>query len=273
MKKNLLFTILLFAAFVTSYGQSGLCSVSYWNQTYANARLKIYDSCMTITGVVKYEIPPSGLFGTGDGDYHIYILPDTQYSWMVSYRDTNYLKLCEGSDSGGYRLICIPCLNVEEVCKGAPTDAGAQASVDSACHGVFNDSIYLPNVGEYVRCSGPFIYDTVHCWNELHPISYMVVVNPSYIPEVSGSSFLDGMKVFPQPANNEVEFHFEHAPHAVTLVKFYNAQGRQLFVYALAETNDLYLNVENWPSGSYPYAIVSQEQGKLLKSGVMSVVH
>jgi len=268
MRKILLSTFLSLVI-LALFGQN-VCDTTYWNHTYANARLKIYNQgCMSITGTIKTLLPPAL---TGDGDYHIYVLPDTQYSWMVSYRDSAYLPLCEGSDSDGYRLICIPCLNVEEVCKGAPTDASVSSIVDSACEN-FNDTTYLPNVGEYVRATGPFIYDTVHCWNELHPISSMIVLGATNIPEPNGASFLDGMKIFPQPANDDMEFAFAHPPHALTFIKLYNAQGRQLYVYGMAETNVLYLDVSTWPSGTYLYTIVSQEQGTVLKSGKISVVH
>ena len=272
MKKTLLTSALSLFVISVAFCQT-VCDTNYWNHTYANARLKVYNQgCQTITGTIKALIQPGGLLGTGDGDYHIYVLPDSEYAWMVSYRDTNYLKLCEGSDSAGYRLLCTPCLNVEEVCKGAATDASVSATVDSACQG-FNDTVYLPNVGEYVRCSGPFIYDTVHCWNELHPISHMELVGATSIPEPEENSFIDGMRIFPQPANNDLEFDFAHAPHTLTLVKFYNAQGRQLFAYGMAETNILYLDVQNWPSGNYLYSIVLQENGRMLKSGMFSVVH
>ena len=262
----------LFSVFITAFAFSqAICDSNYWNHTYANARLKVYQQgCQTITGVIKSLLPPSF---TGDGDYHIYVLPDSQFAWMVSYRDSDYLKLCEGSDSADYRLICIPCLNVEEVCKGAAlSSSGVQGVVDSACEN-FNDTTYLPAVGEHVAATGPFIYDTVHCWNELHPITRMVLLNPTYVPEPEGSSFLDGMKLFPQPASHDLEFQFNHAPHAITLIKLYSAVGQQLFVYGLAETNLLYLDVSDWPSGQYLYSIVSQEQDKILKSGTISVVH
>jgi hypothetical protein len=271
MKKSLLTSLL--SVFITAFifGQT-ICDSNYWNHTYANERLKIYTQygCQTLTGVIKTLLPPSF---TGDGDYHIYIQPDSQYAWMVSYRDSTYLKLCEGSDSSDYRLICIPCLNVEEVCKGAAlASSGVQAVVDTACLN-FNDTTYIPSTGEHVAATGPFVYDTVHCWNELHPISSMILLNPTYVPEPEGSSFLDGMKIFPQPANQDLEFQFDHAPHAITLIKLYNAAGQQLFVYGMAETNLLHIDVSEWPAATYFYSIVAQEQHTVLKGGSFTVVH
>lgn len=193
MKKNLLVALLLFFTFSFAFGQGGLCDTSYWNHTYSNARLKIYDSCRTITGVVKIEIPPTL---TGDGDYHIYVQPDSQYQWMQYYRDTNFIKLCEGSDSTGYQ-ICPTCLNVEEVCKGAVVDGGALGDTETAACVSFSDTVYLPNTNERVEVTGPYVYDTVHCWNELHPVSKMVVGYTTGISGPEGTSFLEGMKLFP----------------------------------------------------------------------------
>jgi len=269
MKKYIIGLFFLLAAGAVLDAQSGLCDTAYWNHTYSNYRLKIYDSCLTITGVVKVEIPPSL---TADGDYHIYVQPDSQYQWMQYFRDSNYIKLCEGDDSSEYELVCASCLNVEEVCKGAVVDVGASGDTEKAACANFSDTVYLPNTGERVEVTGPYVYDIIHCWNELHPVSKMVVGYITNIPEPEGSTFLDGMKLFPQPARNEVEFDFAHPPHSLTFVKLYNAAGQLLFIYGMAETSYLHLDISTWPTGEYPYAIVSQEQARVLKSGVISVV-
>lgn len=276
MKKYLLSSFLLLAVIFALKAQSGLCDTNYWNHTYSNARLKIYDSCTVITGVIKNMIPPtpSGdyLFGTGDGDYHIYVEPDSAFTWMVTWRDSNYTKLCQGDDSGLYVLECATCINVEEVCKGTVTDAGALGDTEMAACMNFTDTVYLPNIGEHVQVTGPFIYDTVHCWNELHPVSRMLLINVTNIPEPEGSTFLDGMKLFPQPADKEVSFEFARPPHSITFIKIYNSVGNQLYVYGLAETSLLYIDVSHWAAGEYPYTIVSAEENKVLKNGVISVV-
>jgi len=83
MKKALLISVLLIFAVASMFAQA-ICDSGYWNHTYANARLKVYQQgCQTITGVIKNRINPEGTFGTGDGDWHIYVLPDSQYTWMV----------------------------------------------------------------------------------------------------------------------------------------------------------------------------------------------
>jgi hypothetical protein len=278
MKKKLLPAFLLFFAVTAVYSQSGLCDTFYWNHTYSPFRLQIYDSCVTITATMSAVIIPpcvscSGIIipGTGDGDYHIYIYPDSAYTWMTTYRDTNYTKLCVGTDSIGY-LVCPTCLNVEEICHGLITDGGASGDTEMTACATFTDTLYVPNQGEHLMVTGPFIYDIEHCWNEIHPVSKMVVIAPAGISAPPGN-VTDGLKLYPVPANKQVTFQFAHAPHAVTLVKFYTMEGKQFLAYGLCETSQLNVDVSSWPAGQYLYSIISQEQGATLKSGAFSVVH
>ncbi len=249
-----------------AYGQ-GLCDTTYWNHTYYNQRLKIYDSCVVFDGTIDLLDPP---LLTGDGDYHIYTAPDSAYQWMVSYRTAAFLKTCLGTDS---TYSCPTCLNIEEVCKGTPTDGGTDGAVEKAACNGFNDTVYLPNMGEHVRVHGPFIYDSVHCWNEIHPVSSCVIIPVTGISEIDGPSLANGLKVFPQPANSDINFQFAHAPHTITLVKIYNIKGQQLFVYALSETSLLNLDVSTWTSGDYVYEILLKDQNQVIKSGKFTITH
>src|ERR1700689_1346905 len=112
MKRILLFAFFICIGFSEAYAQSGICDTSYWNHTYLNNRLKVYDSCVTVTATIYLLDPP---FLTGDGDYHIYTTPDSAYAWMVDYRTPSFLKYCLGTDSSAKFA---GKLNVEEVCKG-----------------------------------------------------------------------------------------------------------------------------------------------------------
>ena len=264
MKKNLLL-LFMFIGLSQVYSQ-GICDTALWHHTYLNQRLKIYDSCVTFEGKIDLLDPP---FLTGDGDYHIYAAPDPAYQWMVKYRTIAFQKTCLGLDS---TFACPTCLNVEEVCKGAPTDTGYDGKVENAACSTFNDTVYLPNYGEHVTIKGPFIFDSVHCWNEIHPV-ISCVVSVAGINEINGAALAEGLKIFPQPANEEIKFQFEHAPHAITLIKLYNISGQQLFVYALSETSLLDLDISSWPSGEYLYSIVIKDQSELIKSGKFTVVH
>jgi hypothetical protein len=186
---------------------------------------------------------------------------------MIYHRDSSFLPLCQGSLSGdtfpGW-------LNVEEICKG-PSGGGTNPA-DAAC-GTFNSSVYLPNVGEYVEITGPYRYDIVHCWNEIHPVSKMVVIPAAGINEPDWSSIANGLKVFPQPANQQLQFQFDKAPGALVFIKIYSAAGEQLFIYGLAQTSALSLDISSWPAGAYFYSIVAGEQNKVVRTGKISVVH
>jgi hypothetical protein len=265
MKRLLQLAIIICIGFSDAYAQSGICDTSYWNHTYLNNRLKVYDSCVTVTATIYLLDPP---FLTGDGDYYIYTTPDSAYAWMVNYRTPSFLKYCLGTDSSAKFT---GKLNVEEVCKGTITDGGTDGVIENAACNGFNDTVYLPNIGEHVKIIGPFIYDTVHCWNEIHPVSTMVVIPALGVNEINGAALADGLKVYPQPANTNVKFQFEHAPHTITLVKIYTITGQQLLVYALYETNTLDLDVSTWPAGEYLYNIVLKDQNKTIKSGKITV--
>lgn len=269
MKKFILIVLLALPFFLKSYGQSGLCDTSYWNHTYHNYRLKIYDSCVTITATIKYLIPP---VINGDGDYHIYVTPDSPYLWMINYIDSSILIQCGGHrDSIG--IILFPgTLNVEEICKGPVTDPQpAKGYEDSACL-PFNDLVYLPNANEHVSITGPYVMDIDHCWNELHPVSHMAVVPVTGVSGPDWANMVSGLKVYPQPASDKLNFRFQAAPHAVTLIKLYNISGQLMFIYGMAETNSLELDISSWPAGEYLYSIVAADQNKILKNGKISVV-
>lgn len=268
MKKQLQLLCLLLVIITKAYSQSGLCDTAYWHHTYYNQRLMVYDSCVTITAKIIFLDPP---FLTGDGDYHIYTTPDSAYTWMVNYRTAAFKAHCLGTDSSDKFA---GALNVEEVCKGTITDGGTDGAVENAACAGFNDTVYLPNAGEHVKIVGPFIYDTVHCWNEIHPVSSMVVISATAgINEINEAALIDGLKIYPQPANSDINFQFASAPHKVTLIKIYALSGQQLFVYALSETNKLHLDISTWPVGAYLYSIVMQGENKELKSGKFTVVH
>jgi hypothetical protein len=161
---------------------------------------------------------------------------------------------------------------VEEICHGLITSSGADGDTEMAACGNFSDTLYVPNQGEHLMVTGPFIYDIEHCWNEIHPVSKMIVIPAAGISTPPGNA-ADGLKVYPVPASKQITFQFAHAPQAVTLVKFYTMAGKQFLAYGLAETSQLNVDVSAWPAGQYLYSVVSQEQGTKLKSGTFTVVH
>jgi len=222
------------------------CDTLFIEHTYNWHNLNLKLRCVTMTGTVQLILPPAQ---TGDGDAHIYILPDAGYDSLV-YSPTTFPTW----------------LNVEETCVGTPLDT----TVDPYCNG-WPNPLYLPNVGERVRCTGPWVFDPVHGWNEIHPVSGMELLGATYVPDLD-NTFLNDLKVYPQPASMQVMFAFSHPPHEPTYIRFYNSLGRNVGAFMLAETDLFTLNTSYWPAGAYVYTI-SKETTGILKRGIMAVVH
>jgi hypothetical protein len=114
------------------------CDTSLWPHVYHNYRLIIHDTCMSVTGHIDDS------YSEADGDYHIRLNLDTQYRYML-----NSLNISdEYSD-----LVCEP------ICVATITQSDAVAP----CAGVVNH-VYLPNIGEYVKITGPYCTDNDHGW-------------------------------------------------------------------------------------------------------------
>lgn len=105
-----------------------------------------------------------------DGDYHV------------------RLKLDPGQTCAGQR--CLDADNIsqqagdlilEPVCENPITQADAVA----ACQG-YHNPLVLPPVGSQVQVMGPFVLDTDHGWNEIHPLMSVTVV-PASAPSESPS--------------------------------------------------------------------------------------
>jgi Bacterial Ig domain/Secretion system C-terminal sorting domain len=229
------------------YISSPTCDTLFINHTYNWHNLNQKLSCVTMTGTIQLILPPSQ---TGDGDAHIYILPDTAYDSLV-YSPTTFPTW----------------LNVEETCVGTPLDT----TVDPYCRN-WTNPLYLPNIGEHVRCTGPWVFDPTHGWNEIHPVCDMelIAINTGVTEPVANP--LDGMKIFPQPAVDHLTFQLAKAPHQPTYINFYNMLGRNVAAYELLETNLLIFDTSYWPAGTYVYTI-SQNDKPLMKKGKVQIVH
>jgi hypothetical protein len=228
------------------YISTPTCDTLFINHTYNWHNLNQKLPCVTLTGTIQLILPPST---TGDGDAHIYILPDSAYDSLI-YSPSNFPTW----------------LNVEETCVGTPLDT----SVDPYCAN-WTNPLYLPNIGEHVRCTGPWVFDPTHGWNEVHPVCDMeLIAATTGIGPVANP--LDGMKIFPQPVAGHLTVLLAQAPHQPTYITFYNMLGRNIGAYELYETNQLILDTSYWPAGTYVYTI-SQDGKNLMKKGKIVVVH
>lgn len=122
------------------------CDESLWDHVYHPARLEIVDPCKTVSGIIEAKISEK------DGDYHIRLKLDSQYSDLVN--SVNIAK--QHGD-----------LVVEPICQHKVT----QTDAVSACVG-FDKHLDIPPVGTHVRITGSYVLDNQHGgWAEIHPVT------------------------------------------------------------------------------------------------------
>jgi hypothetical protein len=111
---------------------------------YSPYRLTIIKSCITASGIVD------NLFQEADGDYHVRLALDSQYSNLTNSANDDY----QFGD-----------LVVEIICALPIT----QPDAVSACQN-YTNSITIPSVNDHITVTGPYVLDTDHYnWAEIHP--------------------------------------------------------------------------------------------------------
>ncbi len=233
----------------TTSGASA-CDSTLWNHVYNSYRLIPYSQCATITGTVY------SLIHEADGDIHIRVTLDTAYSWMLN----------SGNIANQYGKLV-----VEPVCAVTVTQTDAIA----ACTG-FTNTVYIPNVGEHVQVLGSYILDNDHGWNEIHPVTSITIVagrfeNPSSVPVETANLSGDDIKVFPNPANTNINFTLSKQPSTPIYITIVDGMGRLGGQYQMLETQNLKVKTTFLPEGKYYYSIV--ENSKVVKGGTFIVKH
>ena len=223
---------------------SAYCDTSLWPHVYHNYRLVIHTPCMSVTGVID-----GTPYSEADGDYHIRVKLDTMYNYML-----NSLNI---SDEYGD-------LVVEPICVAAISQSDAVAP----CAGVVNN-VYLPNAGEYVKVTGPYVTDNDHGWNELHPVTSIEIVHPTSVNAVSAEKLT--VKTFPNPADDFINFELNAYPDAPVQIILSDALGRSAGQYQMLNTLKLSVNIDWFPVGVYYYTILQKD--KLIKTGSFAIAH
>jgi hypothetical protein len=199
---------------------------------------------MTVTGTID------DIYSEADGDYHIRLLVDTQYNYLLN------------ADNISSEYGCLVC---EPICAASPI---TQSDAVAPCAGLVS-TVFLPNIGEYVAITGPYVTDNDHGWNELHPVTNIVITHPT--TGITKPAALPDLKVYPQPAAEVLNFDFETPPHVQTYIDIYSIEGREVGAYMLSETCNFVLHTGYYPTGDYTYTI-SQGQG-ILRKGKFTIVH
>ena len=155
------------------------CQDTLWKHVYHSYRLAVNDSCMNVSGIVY------SLIYEADGDIHIRLTVDPAYTYMLN--SANY-----SGELG--KLVCEP------LCATTCTQADAIAS----CAG-FTNTVFIPAVGEHVWVTGSYVTDNDHGWNELHPVTRILMYNTLAAGNVNGTKTPE-VAVYPNPAPQFVNF-------------------------------------------------------------------
>jgi len=226
------------------------CNPSLWNWVYHSYRLVVHDSCTFATGTVEAS------YGEADGDYHIRLNVDSPYKYMLN--SVNY-----SSEYGD--LVCEPIC----VTSITQTDAIAPCAplVDSIAHNI--DTVYLPNVGEYVKITGPYVTDNDHGWNEIHPVTSITIFSPTGISPVATNDDVQ-IEVYPNPAPSFVNFKMKDVPSAPVFITILDDVGRLAGRYQMWQTLNLRVRTVNLPTGTYHYHI--EQPNRYISGGSFDVI-
>src|SRR5713226_1885003 len=130
---------------------------------YSPDRLVVYKDCQTVSGIVDRVIVEA------DGDYHIRLGLDAPYQSL-----TNSVN---NSDQYGDLVLEIVCAN--------PV---TQTDAIDACKNYVNH-VTVPQEGEHILATGPYVLDIDHGWTEIHPVySLTVTASPKNTVTVTGEN-------------------------------------------------------------------------------------
>ena len=238
-KNSILFACcLLMSSFLLSpFSSKGQCIDTLWSHVYHSYRLVVHDSCMSATGVVY------SLIYEADGDIHIRLTLDSPFLYMLnSYNYSGQLG----------KLVCEP------LCATTCTQADAIAS----CAG-FTNTVFIPAVGEHVIVTGSYVTDNDHHWNELHPVTSIVIGRLNTFSTAMTNK--PEVTVYPNPAKSHVNFRLSEKPSSPVYITIADELGRLAGQYQMFDALNLEINSTYLPSGKYFYHISKDNQ--MLTSG------
>lgn len=137
----------------------GGCDESLWQRTYNPERLKIYNRCVTVTGVIVDATNgkrKDGVRKEEDGDCH---------GWLrLDPGQERYLNAGNMSDEEGNLVF-----EIVHMFKATQKDAIASGAE-------YKNRVKLPPVGSHVKITGAWVLDSEHGHMELHPVTKIEVI-------------------------------------------------------------------------------------------------
>jgi hypothetical protein len=120
------------------------------SHVYNPDRLTIVSSCIKASGTVE------NVFEERDGDYHLRLALDSNYSSLINDANRQY----QFGD-----------LVVEIIC-ALPI---SQQDAVSSCQG-YTNYITIPSLNDHITVTGPYVLDTYHSnWAEIHPVYTLTI--------------------------------------------------------------------------------------------------
>ena len=116
---------------------------------YSPDRLIVQKDCLIVSGTVDSVIQEA------DGDYHVRLALDAPYQNLTNSRNEEAQY--------GYLILEIICAN--------PI---SQPDAVEACND-YTNHIPVPNEGQHVVVTGPYVLDSDHGWMEIHPVYSLTV--------------------------------------------------------------------------------------------------
>jgi hypothetical protein len=137
---------------------------------YHPARLRLLGKCEVFRGIVVANLHET------DGDHHLWISPDPGYEHFLNAANTLH---------GSKALVA----EIVPACTTPPASSAAAAMCPPS-------RIAEPTVRQHVEITGPWVVDTVHAWQEIHPVLTLMVLpastRPVLIPGVTANDQANG---------------------------------------------------------------------------------
>ena len=146
------------------------CDETLWKHVYAGTfgtaknRLQVIDPCKTVTGTIVFA------GGEPDADFHIRLKLDSGQASLLNAKNKAPLP----GGQGGF-------LVVEPICQKDPKQDDVVR--EGVCDGFRQNLAAMTTikanvkkkVGTHVEVTGAFIKDAQHGWNEIHPVTSIVI--------------------------------------------------------------------------------------------------
>lgn len=156
---RLLFVVLVGVCACTGGGSAGSTSPGHGCRSdpplagvWSPDRLQVLSACKHVTGIVAVTQPEP------DGDHHIWLRVDPGYEYLLN---------AENHFQAEPALLA----EITPDCPLATNPPNAESA--DRCP---RSTLPLPRTGDHIAIDGPWVLDTEHGWNEIHPVESIQIL-------------------------------------------------------------------------------------------------